>query len=114
MNKLTEEDGKKLLDFLKYLKRLNWILDIRYNFNDLSIIIDWHNKITGLENSYCDMEGEMQFCRMTQDLVNYFKEDVKIIETRRCKKCRKNLEKSEFFNKQHCKKCYKSLTRPKY
>lgn len=107
MIKLTEQEGTQLYDFLKQLKKNNWILDIRKDGQAFSDIFDWHLKITGLVSAYDGFDSEHQLCYMTRDLCNYFKKDIPVIQTKKCSVCRRVKPIEEFFGKKNCRLCRK-------
>lgn len=109
--KMNTEDTEKLYNFLKELKKNNWMV---YDPNILLLVYDWHVKITGFICAYEGKDyGDDVFCYMARDLCLYFKEDIKQITKIKCKKCRRIKPVDDFLGKNICRICRKK-TRSKY
>ena len=113
MKLLNETDAKDLYDFLHYLKKSNWYIDLWTTYNNkpaIGLIYEWHYKVTGYVSAYDEFSAEDQLCKMTKDLADYFKKDIVIIKKKVCSRCRKSKDLSLFFSKKICKVCYKKKT----
>lgn len=105
--KLDKKDSEDLYNFLKELKRNNWIVDMKTLFD----VYDWFVKTTGYTSAYENIKDSLtQFSKMTKDLCDYFRAEIVIENMKRCGKCRKSKAIDNFLGNKWCKLCTKKTS----
>lgn len=105
--KLEEKDSEELYNFLKELKKQNWLVSMKTMFD----IYDWFVKSTGYTSAYENIKDpETQFSKMLEDLCNYFRQTIIIENTKRCGKCRKKKLIDNFLGNKYCRICTKKTS----
>lgn len=102
--KIGQSEAFEVYNLLKELKYNEWIIDKR-NILIINKIINFHFLITNMISAYDGLDSDIQLSYMVADLARYFKQDIKIVPKKKCKKCKRIFPVEEFLSKTTCRSC---------